>query len=86
MAAHGDRGSARAFQGGDQVGLPEAVPGPQRATFTLEPQGDATRVTWTMDGPAPYPAKIMHLFFDMDRMVGKDFETGLRNLEAAAER
>jgi hypothetical protein len=56
------------------------------ATFTLEPQGGATKVTWAMDGPTPYPAKVMHLFFNMDRMVGKDFETGLANLKTIAER
>src|ERR1700682_1910347 len=32
--------------------------------FTLEPQGDATNVTWTMQGDAPYFAKIIHVFFD----------------------
>jgi hypothetical protein len=53
--------------------------------FVLEPSGDATNVTWTMRGDTPYFAKIIHLFIDMDRMVGKDFETGLANLKAAAE-
>jgi uncharacterized protein YndB with AHSA1/START domain len=54
--------------------------------FTLEPQGDATRVTWAMNGRTPYIAKIVHVFFDMDRMVGKDFEAGLANLKTLAER
>jgi hypothetical protein len=53
--------------------------------FTLEPDGDATRVTWSMEGKTPYYAKIIHVFIDMDSMVGKDFETGLANLKAAAE-
>jgi uncharacterized protein YndB with AHSA1/START domain len=54
--------------------------------FTLEPQGDATRVTWAMNGRTPYFAKIVHVFIDMDRMVGKDFEAGLANLKTLAER
>jgi len=54
--------------------------------FTLEPTGDATNVTWAMQGHTPYVAKIIHLFLDMDGMVGKDFETGLANLKAAAEK
>ena len=54
-------------------------------TFTLEPNGAATTVTWAMEGPTPFIGKIMHLFIDMDSMVGKDFETGLANLKAAAE-
>ena len=56
------------------------------AAFTLAPQGDATLVTWAMYGPLPYIGKVMHVFMNMDRMVGKDFEAGLANLKAAAER
>ena len=55
------------------------------AAFTIQPEADATRVTWSMQGPVPYVGKIMHLFFDMDRIVGKDFEEGLVNLKALAE-
>jgi hypothetical protein len=39
-----------------------------------------------MSGQVPYLAKIVHVFFNMDRMVGADFETGLANLKAVAER
>jgi carbon monoxide dehydrogenase subunit G len=54
--------------------------------FALEPKGDATNVTWSMQGDTPYFAKIIHVFINMDSMVGKDFEAGLANLKAAAER
>jgi uncharacterized protein YndB with AHSA1/START domain len=57
-----------------------------RVEFTLQPRGDATNVTWAMNGHTPYLAKIMHLFLDVDRMVGQDFETGLANLKALAEK
>jgi hypothetical protein len=30
-------------------------------------------------------SKIMGLFFSVERMVGKDFESGLANLKAVAE-
>jgi hypothetical protein len=30
--------------------------------------------------------KIMQVFMDMDSMIGKDFETGLANMKAVAER
>lgn len=53
--------------------------------FTLEPQGEATNVTWAMHGPMPFMSKLMTLFFSMDKMVGKDFEAGLANMKAAAE-
>ncbi len=54
--------------------------------FTLAPKGDFTEVTWAMHGPVPYVAKIMHVFLDMDSMVGKDFEAGLANLKSVAEK
>ena len=53
--------------------------------FTLRPQADATNVTWSMEGGVPYFAKLMHLVFNMDKMVGNDFEQGLVNLKTLAE-
>ena len=55
------------------------------AEFTLRPDGGATQVTWAMHGPANFMSKLMGVFFDMDRMVGTDFEAGLVNLKTAAE-
>jgi hypothetical protein len=55
------------------------------ATFTMEPAGKATNVSWVMDGPTPFIGKIMHVFINMDRMVGTDFEAGLAELKTAAE-
>ena len=55
------------------------------AEFTLEPRGDSTDITWAMYGPNLYIAKVMSIFFNMDRMIGKDFETGLANLKAVTE-
>ncbi len=57
-----------------------------RVQFTLQPQGDATRVTWAMDGDVPFVGKIIHLFVDMDRMVGQEFAAGLADLKTQAER
>jgi hypothetical protein len=54
--------------------------------FTLEPKGDATNVTWAMQGDTPYLAKIVHVFLDMDKLVGKDFDAGLANLKTLAEK
>jgi len=54
--------------------------------FTLEGKGDSTIVTWDMQGPSSYLAKVMRIFFSMDKMIGKDFETGLANLKAVAEK
>jgi uncharacterized protein YndB with AHSA1/START domain len=56
------------------------------AEFTMLPQGDETRLTWRMHGPAPFMARIMHVFINIDKMVGKDFEIGLANLKRLAEK
>jgi uncharacterized protein YndB with AHSA1/START domain len=59
--------------------------GHNTAEFTMLPQGDGTNLTWLMHGPAPFMAKIMHVFMNIDRMVGKDFEIGLANLKRLTE-
>jgi len=39
-----------------------------------------------MHGPAPYMAKVMHVFINMGRVVGDDFEAGLGSLKVLAEK
>jgi uncharacterized protein YndB with AHSA1/START domain len=55
------------------------------AEFTMLPQGDATNLTWAMHGPLVFMAKVMHVFINMDKMIGKDFEAGLANLKRLTE-
>jgi uncharacterized protein YndB with AHSA1/START domain len=54
--------------------------------FALVPQGAETQVTWNMTGPMPFISKIMSVFMSMDAMIGKDFEKGLANMKAVAEK
>ena len=54
--------------------------------FRTSAEGNATRLTWTMDGPQIFMGKVMSVFMDMDKMIGKDFEAGLANLKAVAEK
>jgi hypothetical protein len=54
-------------------------------TFTFAPEGDGTRVTWTMAGPQTLSVKVMGLFTSMDKLVGKDFEKGLQRLRTVVE-
>jgi hypothetical protein len=55
------------------------------AEFTLVGKGESTIVTWAMEGCQSYLAKLMTIFFNMDKMIGKDFEAGLANMKAVAE-
>jgi uncharacterized protein YndB with AHSA1/START domain len=56
------------------------------AEFTMLPQGDATNLTWLMHGPAPLMSRLMQVFMNMDKMIGKDFEAGLANLKMLSEK
>jgi len=55
------------------------------AEFSFTPQGNATDVNWVMTGPNLFIGKVMSVFMDFDKMIGKDFEAGLAAMKAAAE-
>ena len=58
-----------------------------QAEFSVEPQsGGGSKVTWAMFGPSPFMSKLMSIAFSMEKMVGPDFEAGLANLKAMAEK
>jgi uncharacterized protein YndB with AHSA1/START domain len=56
------------------------------AEFALAAKDGVTSVTWSMRGPSPFFWKVMGLFVDMDKMIGKNFEAGLADMKAAAEK
>ena len=68
--------------------------GHNRVVFTLAPNGPgtdvstdvSTDVTWAMTGERPFIGKIMDAVFNMDRMVGGQFEKGLAKLRAIVEK
>ena len=45
-----------------------------------------TKVKWGFTGSFSYPFNLMQLMFDMDKQVGPDFETGLKNLKGILEK
>ena len=57
-----------------------------KVVFSIQPQAGGSLVSWEMAGPAPLLSKVMQVFFSMDKMVGKDFEAGLADLKATAEK
>lgn len=56
-----------------------------RTEFLLRPTDGGTSVSWIMTGSSPFMFRLMGLFMNMDRMIGKDFEAGLASLKTAAE-
>lgn len=53
--------------------------------FRFVPQGDGTTVTWTMTGDNKGMAAVFAKVFNMDKMLGKDFDKGLARLKGVAE-
>ena len=59
--------------------------GTSDTVFTFKPAGNQTAVTWSMNGDKNFIAKAFHLFVNMDKMIGADFEKGLAQMKAVAE-
>ena len=55
------------------------------AEIALDSGRDSTNVIWAIYGPSPYMSKVMGLFCSFDRMIGREFETGLANLKLLTE-
>ena len=55
------------------------------AEFTFMPAGNQTAVTWSMAGKNNFMAKAIHLFMNMDKMIGGQFETGLKQMKSIVE-
>lgn len=60
--------------------------GKNTVEYTLEPQGEATKVTWLMYGPNDFMGKVMMVFMNCQDMCGKAFEEGLANLKRLCEK
>jgi hypothetical protein len=54
--------------------------------FSLTPSAEGTRVTWAMSGRNDFMSKLGSVFIDVEGMIGKDFDSGLRSLKTLAER
>ncbi|QVL30433.1 SRPBCC family protein [Telmatocola sphagniphila] len=62
-------------------------PSHNTTTFKLEPQAEhSTVMTWRMEGPMVFMGRVMSVFINMEKMVGRDFENGLLNLKELAEK
>ena len=53
--------------------------------FEITPDGAGNKVTWTMGGKNDLMGKWMGVFMSMDKMIGGDFESGLKSLKEKSE-
>lgn len=60
--------------------------GHNNVIFALQTNGDATDVSWTMTGPYPFLNRIFGAIFNMDKIIGATFDSGLADLKRIAEK
>jgi hypothetical protein len=53
--------------------------------FRFEPEGEGTRVVWSMAGTNNLLLRVMGVFVSMEKLLAPDFEKGLANLKTEAE-
>lgn len=53
--------------------------------FDIINENNDTKVTWTMSGENNLMGKWMCVFVSMDKMIGGDFESGLKSLKEKSE-
>lgn len=63
---------------------------PMKATndiaFVFDELADGTtRLTWSMAGEQPFLGKLVNVFINCDKMVGREFEKGLAAIKRLAE-
>jgi uncharacterized protein YndB with AHSA1/START domain len=57
------------------------------AYMTTEPAGDnQTKVKWGFTGKMAYPMNLMLVLMNMEGMIGKDMDDGLKNLKTLLEK
>lgn len=74
----------------DQIDIKLDFTEPMKAThdvvFAFAPEGEGTKVTWTMSGHQNFVMKGMCLFMGgVDKLVGPDFEKGLAAMKETSE-
>ncbi len=68
-----------------QLDFYEPMPSSNTMIFTISGDSTQSSVTWTMTGTNDYMGKAFNLFFNIEKMVGADFEKGLASLKEIVE-
>lgn len=71
------------------IGLAFTKPfeGERDVAFNFKPEGQGTRVTWSLSGSQGFVERLFCTLMrlDMDRMIGADYEQGLAALKSVVE-
>ncbi len=57
----------------------------QLAEIALTPTLDGTVVRWSVSGQSPFLCRVVGIFMNMDKMIGGEFEKGLKKLKLTLE-
>jgi len=68
-----------------QLDFYEPFPSSNTTIFTISGDSTQSTVTWNMSGQNNFMAKAYDLFFNMEKMIGADFEKGFANLKEIVE-
>jgi uncharacterized protein YndB with AHSA1/START domain len=60
--------------------------GRNHVVFALKAAGGITTVTWILEDTQSFFVRLVGVFINMDKMIGKDFEVGLAKLKSVAEK
>ena len=64
---------------------PVGAQGTAVAGFTLEPEGEGTKVTWGFEADLGYNPVTRYMGLMFDSWIGADYEAGLASLKALVE-
>ena len=71
---------------GMKLAFVRPFPGESDVQFTFAPEGAGTKVTWEMSGHNSFAGKVIGLVMNCEKMVARQYDQGLSNLKAVAER
>lgn len=59
--------------------------GDSKVYQVVTPKGEGANVKWVMESKTPFIGRAVMLFMNMDKMIGPDFDKGLKKLKFAME-
>jgi Polyketide cyclase / dehydrase and lipid transport len=68
-----------------QLDFLKPMKGTNTGSFTFTPEGNQTRVTWSMIGQKNFISKAMNLVMSCEKMVASQFDKGLAQMKAVVD-
>ena len=65
--------------------MTEPMKGENHIIYTLTPEPDGTRFSWSMSGDGGFVMKLMSVFIDCEKMIAGQFTEGIANLKTIVE-